>query len=132
MLKNVIQYINKLSVDKLDTEYSKTEIAEALTSLMRQMVLADGVVRDEEVDACVKLLREHHSDIISDETEPHLIKQLKEGGAESIFPLITILKSKLSKPQIEEIKQQLISIANSDKEYHEMEKHFVQLVNELS
>lgn len=132
MLKNMVEYINKLGGADNLSDYSKAETAEALATLMRQLIISDGVVRDEEVAECIDILKTNYSQYINAETEPHLKNQLMEGGAESIFPLIAILKNKLSRKEYSLLKTQLITIAKSDKEFHHMEEDFIELVEKLS
>jgi len=132
MLKNMVEYINSLGSDADESDYSKAETAEALATLMRQLIIADGVVRDEEVAECITILKDNYGQYINAETEPHLKSQLMEGGAESIFPLIAILKNKLTASEFTHLKSQLITIAKSDKEFHHMEKDFIELVQKLS
>lgn len=132
MLNNLVKYINQLGDTDVEADFSDEEVAEAIASLMRQLIIADGKIKDEEILESMDILRENYSDLVTEDNEASLAFKLKQGGAESIFPLITIVKNKLSPNRLNLLKSQLLMIAKSDNEYHEMEKELISLVNNLS
>ena len=132
MFQSVVNYISRLGAAPQSTAFSDVETAEAVATLLRQMVLADGVIKQEEINSGIRILKQHYPDLMTIETEQHIIDQIENGDSESIFPLIAILKKNLSKKQFNELKIQLVTLAKSDQEFHPMERDFSELVDKLS
>ncbi len=132
MLEAVTRYINRLSRPATGKPpFSDDEIAEAIASLFKQMVIADGVVRKEEVAAAMRGLVSNYGYLDTDETTPSITERFSNAKSETVFSIATVLNRSLTRTQLAELKLQLVSVAMSDREFHENEQDFMQLIEKL-
>ena len=132
MLEAITQYISRLS-HPADGKppFSDDEIAEAIASLFKQMVMADGVVRQEEVAAAMRGLISNYGYLDSDDTTPSITERFSEAKSETVFSIAAVLNRSLTRAQLAQLKQQLIVVAMSDREFHENEHDFMKLIEKL-
>lgn len=132
MLEAVTRYINQLSLPSSGKPpFSDDEIAEAIASLFKQMVIADGVVRQEEVAAAMRGLVSNYGYLESDDGGPSITERFSNAKSETVFSIAAVLNRSLTKNQLAELKLQLISVAMSDREFHENEQDFMELIEKL-
>jgi uncharacterized tellurite resistance protein B-like protein len=132
MLKSVTEYIERIKAKGTSIEtYSEEEISTAIASLFKQMVLSDGVIRDEEIESAVNHLVSKYGYLDKGETDQSIRDHFQIARNESMFPIAVIINSSLSKAQRGQLKIQLMSTALSDREFHPYEQDFMDLVDRL-
>ena len=131
IFKFVTNHLGKFGLSGKPKSNFNAETAQTIAALFRQLALADGVVKQEEIDAGVDALIKYYPDLVTDITGQDIMVQIKHGDGESIFPLIRILKKNLSDEQFDVLKEQLIAVAKSDQEYHPKEREFIEWVDTI-
>lgn len=132
MLKSVTQYLERIIVSgKSKTTYDDAEVAEAVASIFKQMVLADGIVKKEEIGAAVGHLISDFSYLTTAQKDQSIIDYFGEAKGESLFSIAAIINNSLSKKQRKQLKVQLMATALSDNEFHAYEQDFMDLVDKL-
>ncbi|MGB7336571.1 MAG: TerB family tellurite resistance protein [Salaquimonas sp.] len=132
MLKNVTQYIDRIvAAGKSEAKYSDQEIAEAIASIFKQMVIADGIVKKEEISTAIEQLVSHYGYLETGENAPTITEKFGDADNESLFAIATVINTSLSQTQRKQLKMQLVATALSDKEFHPYEQDFMELVDKL-
>jgi uncharacterized tellurite resistance protein B-like protein len=132
MLQSVTDYIERIRAAGSSQEtYSDEEVAAAVASLFKQMVLSDGIIRDEEVASAVNHLVSKYGYLEKGEQEETLHDQFNTAKNESLFPIAVIINSSMTKAQREQLKIQLMATAISDREFHPYEQDFMDLIEKL-
>lgn len=135
------RYMEKLEAAKGDQllGFSQSETAEAIVLLLRQMILADCIEREEEIVAAMNIvhtfidaelpLGEDFGEAFSLEKAK---KMIKDTGSESIFPLCRILFASLDRDKIIALRKKLEQIALADGHLHPYEEDFLELYDQLT
>jgi uncharacterized tellurite resistance protein B-like protein len=131
IFKFITNQLGRLGVSRQASTHSDPETARTIAALFRQLALADGVVKLDEINSGMDALVRYYPDLLTDKTGQHIVAQIEHGDGESIFPLIKILKKNLSDEQFKLLKEQLIAVAKSDQEYHPKERDFIEWVDEI-
>jgi len=114
--------------------FSDRDAAESIAILLKQMVLADGVEREEELGAALAILRKRYArelEAYSDVPLADSIEIMENSGHESIFPLCRILLKTLDAVELAKLRSQLVEIALADGELHPYEKDLLDLFDQL-
>lgn len=132
MLQSVTEYIERIrSKGETTSSYSGEEISIAIASLFKQMVLSDGVIRDEEVESAVNHLVSKYGYINTGEPDEKIREYFDSAKNESLFPIAVIINASLTKTQRKQLKIQLMATALSDREFHPYEQDFMDLIDKL-
>ncbi len=131
LLKNVTNYLERLITSNgQDVRFEDTELADAVASLFKQMVLADGVVKQEELTTSVRQLVSNYGDLGSP-TDKSITERFSEADNESLFAIAAVINKTMSREQRQQLMVQLISIAMSDREFHPYEQDLMGLIKKL-
>ncbi len=132
MLEAVTRYINRLGFPSgNEPAFSDSEIADAVASLFKQVVLADGVVRQEEVAAAMRSLLTNYGHLALEASEPSIVERFSDAKTETVYSITTILNRSLNKKELAELKVHLIAVAMADREFHLYEREFMDLLDKL-
>jgi uncharacterized tellurite resistance protein B-like protein len=132
MLQSVTDYIERVKAAGSSQEtYSEEEVSAAVASLFKQMVLSDGVIREEEIHSAINHLVSKYGYLDKSEPDETIREQFNAAKGESLFPIAVIINSSLSKAQRKQLKIQLMATALSDREFHPYEQDFMDLVDKL-
>ena len=132
MLNSVTQYLERIIISgKSKASYDDAEVSEAVASIFKQMVLADGVVKKEEISTAVEHLVSDFSYLDASDQDQSIIDHFGEAKGESLFAIAAVINNSLSKKQRKQLKVQLMATALSDNEFHPYEQDFMELVEKL-
>ncbi len=132
MLSSVAQYLERIVVSgKSQANYDDAEVAEAVASIFKQMVLADGVIKKEEITAAVGHLVSEFGYLDTSTSDQSITDYFGEAKGESLFAIASVINNSLSTTQRKQLKIQLMATALSDKEFHPYEQDFMELVDKL-
>lgn len=114
--------------------FSADDVAESVAVLLKQMVLADGIEREEELAAAEAILRRNYSGILGQQTTgiDETLAVLDTTRNESVFPVCRILLTALEAPEIDRLRKQLMDIAMADGQLHPYEKDLLDLFDQLT
>lgn len=116
-------------------EFSRADIAESIAVLLKQMVLADGIEREEELAAAEAILRKYYSGVFKDGDAGNMdetISMLDTTRSESVFPVCRILLTALDAAELARLRSQLVEIAMADGQLHPYESDLLELFDQLT
>lgn len=131
MLESVKNLIDKIGKGKTEAEYSDEEISEAIATLFKQMVMADGVVREAEIASAISHLVGGYSYLDKDDSAGNLAQKYSEAQSETMFTVAAVLNRALTPGQRAKLTSQLLKIAKSDNEFHPHERDYMEMINKL-
>ena len=131
MLESVKNLIDKIGKGKSDAEYSDEEISEAIATLFKQMVMADGVVREAEIASAISHLVAGYSYLDKEGSASNVAQKYSDAKSETMFTVTAVLNRALTSGQRAKLKSQLLKIAKSDNEFHPDERDFMEMINKL-
>ena len=111
--------------------YSDEEIAEAIASIFKQMVMADSVMKPEEIATAVRILIERYGYLETDKQSKTISAHFGDARHETVYTIAAVLNKSLTRAQIIDLKLQLIATAMSDREFHPYEQDYMKLVDRL-
>ena len=110
--------------------FDDTDLANAIASLFKQMVLADGIIKEEEVATSVRQLVGKYGYLQTGNDET-ITERFGSADSESLFSIAAVINKSMTVEQRKQLLVQLVSIAMSDREFHPYEQDFMQLVEKL-
>lgn len=132
MLDAVTRYIRRLGFPAAGGQsFTDDEIADAIAALFKQVVLADGVVRSEEIATAMRSLMSNYAHLDLGEGKPGITERFSEAKPETVYSIATVLNRSLSRDKRGELKMQLIAVAMADREFHLYEREYLDLVDKL-
>lgn len=132
MIKAISQYLDRIvSAGKDKAGYDNQDVADAIASLFKQMALADGVVKKEEISAAIGHLVSDYGYLDDNSEGSGIVDKFGRAEGESVFALASVINKSLSAGQRKQLKAQLLATALSDDEFHEYEQDLMELLNRL-
>lgn len=132
MLDTLVEYIEKNTKSGTSfakASYTKEQLAESILNITKQMIIADGKVVGEELDAARDVIQSPPASKNIEDTskastfEKNELEKLKRIP---LFNLFLIVRDSLDKADILELRECLVNLANSDGEFHSNEQKFIE------
>lgn len=104
-------------------------------AILKQVVLADGVVRAEEIEAATRILKSAHSESrsASPDTDSKLeTERMLEFDKKTLFSIAFALRRSMTRPQLDKLRENLLVVALSDGIFHTCEENLITLFDELT
>lgn len=132
MLDSITKYLERIVASgKSKASYDNAEVAEAVASIFRQMVMADGIEKSQEIDAALNHLKANFSYLEDEDNEKEIVEHFNDAKAESLFAIASVINNSLTSAQRKQLKIQLMATALSDNEFHPYEQDFMELIEKL-
>ena len=112
-------------------EFSDEEIADAVASIFKQMVMVDGVVRPEEISSATRSLVGGYGYLDANDPEKSITEKFSNAKHETAYSIAAVLNKALTKAQRKQLKHELMATAMSDQEFHPYEQEYMELVDRL-
>lgn len=131
MLDTLVEYIEKNSkagTSFAKASYTKEQLAESILNITKQLIIADGKIVGEELDAAHHILRSPPAS--NNVQNSHSDSKLKRDELEELkriplFNLFLIVRDSMKKSDILELRKCLLALAHSDGEFHSNEQKFI-------